>query len=89
MNHQEVENILSSELAALRRRGYAELAKLVNQEKSTKQVVSPSGTMFYVDTMVVWDGPEGGDVRVIAAIDDGGVRAFVPVSDDFILSPDG
>jgi hypothetical protein len=28
-------------------------------------------------------------VHVLGAIDDGGLRAFVPLCDDFIMAPDG
>jgi hypothetical protein len=36
-----------------------------------------------------WDGERGGNVRVISTIDDGGLRAFVPLSDSFIKAADG
>jgi hypothetical protein len=37
----------------------------------------------------VWDDRTGGDLRVIGSIDDGGWRAFRPLSSDFIVRPDG
>jgi hypothetical protein len=43
----------------------------------------------FLDVLVYWDGEPGGNVRVIGTIDDGGARAFVPMSDDFIKAPDG
>jgi hypothetical protein len=36
-----------------------------------------------------WDGREEENLRVIAAIDDGGWRALSPLSEDFIVAPDG
>ena len=35
-----------------------------------------------------WDGRRGGDIRVIGLIDDGGWRAFIPLSEGFITGPD-
>jgi len=33
--------------------------------------------------------PTRGDVRVLVAVDDGGMYAFKPLTDSFILAPDG
>jgi hypothetical protein len=38
----------------------------------------------------MWDSHPGGNLRVMAGIDDGGfISAFAPLTDDFILSPSG
>jgi len=34
-------------------------------------------------------GQPGGAVRVLGSIDDGGLRSFWRISQDFILAPDG
>jgi hypothetical protein len=36
-----------------------------------------------------WDGKKGADLRVMVAADDGGWRAFKPLTDDFVMRPDG
>ena len=36
-----------------------------------------------------WDAHPNGNVRVSAGIDDGGLRAFLPLTSDFIKAPDG
>jgi hypothetical protein len=41
----------------------------------------------YLETQIVWDDKPGGDVRVLASIDDGGWRAFVPLCDSLIMTP--
>jgi hypothetical protein len=38
---------------------------------------------------VLWDDRAGGNIRVIASIDDGGLHAFAPLTDSFIKAPDG
>lgn len=38
---------------------------------------------------VFWDDTPDGAIRVMASIDDGGWRAFVPLTEAFILAPDG
>ena len=55
----------------------------------THEVLGESGAVYQVETQVFWDGPPDDDVRVIASIDDGGWSAFMPMSQDFIMAPDG
>lgn len=41
------------------------------------------------EVQAFWDDEPDGAIRVMASIDDGGWRAFVPLTEDFILAPDG
>ena len=52
-------------------------------------MVGPLGVRYQLELDAVWDRDEGGPVRVMAAIDDAGWRAFLPLTDDFIKAPDG
>jgi hypothetical protein len=52
-------------------------------------VTCDSGTWYQGEVQVMWDDKPDGAIRVMASIDDGGCRAFVPLTDDFILAPDG
>jgi len=36
---------------------------------------------------VFWDGRPGGDIRVLASIDDGGWRAFFPLTETLVVTP--
>lgn len=49
------------------------------------QVVSES---WWDSSMFGWGG-KGGNLRVTVAVDDGGWSSFVPLTDDFIIAPDG
>ena len=46
-----------------------------------------SGTDYQIEIEVFWDDKEGGDLRVLGSIDDGGARAFCPLCDSFIVTP--
>jgi hypothetical protein len=48
-----------------------------------------SGTRYQAEIEVVWDDKRDGNLRVFAAIDDGGWRAFAPLTNSFIVAPDG
>jgi len=57
-------------------------------EAETHEVTGKSGTVYQVQTEVVWDGKPERDIRVMAMIDDGGLAALKPMVDDFIVAPD-
>jgi hypothetical protein len=90
MNMKEARSILSQHLTGFRSRSYAELASWVSERRNdTLEVVAPSGTRYCIELQVFWDDKPNGDVRVVGSIDDDGIRAFLPVTDGFILSPEG
>jgi hypothetical protein len=90
MDKTEARALLAQELARYRGQTYHDLAKLVDTN-SMVQVRGTSGTEYQIEISVMWDSPrEKTDVRVLGSIDDGHVpAAFFPLSDDFIIAPDG
>jgi hypothetical protein len=90
MNKSEAHSILSECLARYRSRPYAELAVRASEGRAdTSEVVARDGTRYQLEVEFVWDGNPNADVRVIASVDDCGIRALLPVTESFILSPDG
>lgn len=80
--------VLRDELQKYRSRSYSELITLVGQEINT-EVRGQSGVTYQVEIRVFRDdGPEE-NLRVLGSIDDGGWRAFIPLTDSFILAPNG
>ena len=55
----------------------------------TCEVTAESGTTYQLQSQVLWEGKAGGDIRVLVAVGAGGVSALKPLTDDFILAPDG
>ena len=66
---------------------YRELQQFLGNPDSI-DVFGPSGQRYGIETEAFWDDKRGGNLRVIVAIDDGGWRAFVPLTDDFIKTSD-
>jgi hypothetical protein len=103
MNRKEARRLLQQEITALRKRSYAELRTRIpasprrklflefvdEPQVETHEVTGDSGTVYQVETQVFWDGKPGEDLRVMASIDDGGLSSFKPMSNDFIIAPDG
>lgn len=88
MNRSEAKTVLSAELAAYRKRSFAALLRLL-EAQDTKKVKVTSGKTYHLEFQAVWDDAKQERLRVIGAIDDGGVRAFVPLTDGFIIARDG
>jgi hypothetical protein len=49
----------------------------------------PTGVLYQVEVQIFYDDEATRTVLVIGSIDDGGLRAFIPLSDSFIVRPDG
>jgi len=90
MNKGEARSVLSECLRAYRSHSREELAAWVSEGRvDAKEVVAQDGTKYQLEVQFVWDAKPNGNVRVIASIDDGGIRALLPMTDSFILGSDG
>jgi hypothetical protein len=89
VDKKEARQILSEEIAKLRKLSYGELRESLLRESETFEVVGASGTRYQVETEAFWDSGAEGPLRVLALIDDGGWRSFAPMSESFIVAPDG
>ncbi|MFY9609236.1 MAG: hypothetical protein WAU45_11565 [Blastocatellia bacterium] len=88
MNEIEARSILEQELSRFRRRSYSELLFLID-DIETFERASPSGVTYQLEMQAIFDDESQRNLRVIGTIDDGGWRAWKPLGDDFIISPDG
>lgn len=88
MDKEKAMAILEEQLRLYRTKSYAELKDLLGQVDAY-EVATPDGFAYQIEIQVFWDGKPDGNIRVIGAIDDGRWRAFCPLSDDFIITPDG
>ena len=87
MDREEALSLLDAHLDQYRKLPYAELAAKIGHEEFP-EVVGPSGTEYQIEIQVCWDDKPGGDVRVLGAIDDGGLRAFMPLCSGLIVRTD-
>ena len=91
MNQEEAKPILASQVRELQQRSYAEFRSWVMEKRiETPLVNGTSGTEYQVEMEARWDSRPGGAIRVLVSVDDGGlVSSLVPLSDAFLISPDG
>ena len=88
MDLEEAHTVLLVELERYRDNTHGELQRLLS-EQDVKEVRGASGTVYQVEIEAVWDDRVGGALRVLGHIADGGIRAFAPLTRDFIVAPDG
>lgn len=60
---------------------------MIDADPVAYEVRGPSGTLYQIEIEAFWDDKQSGNIRVMGSIDDGGLRAFVPLSEDFIKNP--
>lgn len=88
MDKSEARAVMAAQLDRYRAMSYAALRELIG-ETDAVEAAGPSGAAYQVEIQVMWDDQPDGDLRVHAGIDDGGWRAFSPLTDDFLMAPDG
>jgi hypothetical protein len=91
MNKKEAQIVLGKTLADYRKKKtHGELLYLLKtQDTFEVEVVAESGTRYQIEIQAFRDDEEKKNLRVIGSIDDGGIRAFFPVTDDFIITRGG
>ena len=87
MDRTEARRILRRELQAWEALSWSELRDRVGTIE-TPQATGVSGTCYQIEIEPIWDATPGGAIRVLGAIDDGGLHAFFPVTCDFLVAPD-
>jgi hypothetical protein len=91
MDQSEAIKILSGHLAQFTKRHYADLAKLVQSSHvEYYKTHGASGATYQLEIQLFWDEGARGRILVIGSIDDGGIRAFIPLTQTVLVSrPDG
>lgn len=88
MDKIEAMTVAAALLEQLRALPFEQIAQRLESRQETHEVAGPSGTLYQVEAQAFRDS-KAGNLRVMVSVDDGGRRAFAPVSDDFIIAPDG
>ncbi len=89
MDKDEARAVARARIDELRELSLLELRDRYFDDTETVEIQGPSGTTYQVETSAFWDGKKDDNLRVVVAIDDGGFRAFFPLSESFIVAPDG
>ena len=88
MDKAEAKSILAFELSKYRQKSYSDLIGLIDRTEGLESH-APSGTRYQLKFFAAWDDKPNEVLRVFGAIDDGGWRAYSPLTDSFLMKPDG
>jgi len=88
MNEHAANTLIGAEMSRLQQLSYADLSALIGKVE-TKELMGVDGKIYQLEIQAFWDSKIGADVRLIVAADDGGWRAFKPLTGDFLMRPDG
>lgn len=89
MNREIAYGVLHAEMNALRVQPHQKLVEMVGKNIYKEVISGEDGKPYQVEIEVMWDDKPGGNIRVVGSVDDGGWRAFIPLTDDFIMAPNG
>ena len=89
MNHDEYTEVLAPIVSDYRKQPYSFWIPILSGEPIVLDVQAKDGSRCCVEINAYWDDAPDADIRVILSIDDGGYRAFVPLTDSFIIAPGG
>ena len=96
MNKAEARRLLRERVEALRALPYDDLKETFLLDEPTRaqptweEWTRQSGTTYYVKLYAYWDDKRKGNLRMFVNVDDGaGLRSFFPLSESFIVAPDG
>ena len=88
MDTGEALALVEGVLAVLEQEPYEDLVRRVESDPLlVTQRTGASGTEYQIEVSFLWDGAPRGHVRVMASIDDGGWRTFVPLTRSFVKGP--
>jgi hypothetical protein len=89
MDKTEARQLLTAFLEELQQQSYQELQAYLSHPVCIERP-GPSGAIYQIEYQAVWDSHPGGDLRLIASIDDGGfLSALLPLTLDVLVSPPG
>ena len=77
MDRDEALGLLNAKLDDYRKMPYTELVSNIDSNQVI-EIVGLSGVEYQIEIQVMWDHKPNGDIRVMGAIDDGGLRAVGP-----------
>ena len=89
MDVKEANAELARVVSEYRSKPYGFWESQIGQEPIVFEITTETGNEYQVEIEAFWDVRPGGDIRVLFGIDDGGWRAFCPLTKDFVVTKEG
>ena len=88
MDNIEAIELLTEALEQYRGKPYSELETLITGKPIGKEVRTYNDADYNIEIIVDWNDNPGGNIKVLAYVEDGEMRSFIPLSKLFIKTPD-
>jgi hypothetical protein len=89
VDETEARRVAAGRLNELRGASYQQLVAEWLGEPRSEYATGPSGLPYQLEIEAVWDDRRKRNLRVWVLVDDGGASETRPLSEDFIMAPDG
>ena len=90
MSDEEAKGVLRAEFLKLRASGYDDLAARLAGKQERSEVIADFRALPITSSSKASGMTRStSSLRVVASIDDGGLRAFLPFTESFTISPSG
>jgi hypothetical protein len=89
MDKSEAVALADARLSELQREPYQKLVDRLLRKPHCEDVVALSGRRHQLEIEAHWDDRKKRTLRVYVAVDDGGLRALMPLTRSFIIAPNG
>lgn len=86
MDRNEANAIIHNYLDDLEATGYAALIRRVKEDQAFERL-SNTGATYQLEVSILWDDKPNGAIRILVSIDDGGLRAFLPLTASRLVEP--
>lgn len=86
MNNEEALSLLKNFHDQLEVTGFDALSKRAG-ESDALEVAGASGKAYQIEYDILWDHKPNGAIRIIGSVDDGGLRAFAPLTESRLVTP--
>jgi hypothetical protein len=77
--------LVAQGVAKLEVLSYSDAKALIGREPRTKEVIARDSKRYQFETQMFWDSKQDGDIRIICSVDDGGIRAFAPLTESILI----
>jgi hypothetical protein len=89
LDKHEAIAVLAEAIERYRGWDYGALTRLVGDPECF-EAPGPTGKVYQIEAEALWDDQAKGHLLLVASIDDGGLlSSFNPITDSFIVAPDG
>ncbi|NNE37574.1 MAG: hypothetical protein HKN08_04650 [Gammaproteobacteria bacterium] len=88
MDNSEAIELLDKELDKYKEFSYSKLKTMISAQPIGKEVRTYNDADYNIEVIIDWNEKPDGNIKVLAYVEDGEMRSFIPLSKQFIKTPE-